>query len=329
MDNNLFNGGMFRYKEIPFSTVSNKVVDDMNLSCTAKGLYLIIQRNITIPNYTLYKTTLKEKSGLGAKAFDKVWKELKEKGYLIQERHRDKETRKFYYIYDLLEEPNILRASMTKVKAAKSNNSAHIPKSGVTENDNHETGGMVLNTPILNHIHPACTAEGGKSNNTVYTTTTLLEEMSNKKFFESFKETPQKIQTEFCLKKIKSFLDKGLSEEAIECAINDAMMTTNGDFNVKYLCSILQRYLDNKIITAKDIEEDKNKFIQAKRNDDIKSKEAKKEKIRAKNLEKAKSTKGDVKKNTWGFENQREYDFEDLERKLLGWDKEVNNDIDI
>ena len=89
------NGGIFRSKEVPFSQISNKVVDDENLSCIAKGLYLIIQRNITIPNFVLYKSMLKEKSGLGAKAFDKVWKELKEKGYLIQERHRDKKTRKF------------------------------------------------------------------------------------------------------------------------------------------------------------------------------------------------------------------------------------------
>ena len=52
-DNSL--NGAFRRRTVPFTQVSNSALEDKTLSLKAKGLYSIIQRYITIPNFILYK----------------------------------------------------------------------------------------------------------------------------------------------------------------------------------------------------------------------------------------------------------------------------------
>ena len=98
------NGGMFKKKKVKFAQVSNLALRDENLSLKAKGLYSMIQSYITIENFTLYKNTLikqcKDKEG----SFNTAWKELKDNGYLVQEKKRTSNG-SFYYEYDLLDEP--------------------------------------------------------------------------------------------------------------------------------------------------------------------------------------------------------------------------------
>lgn len=96
--------GSFKPKRIYFSQVSNTALRDNNLSLKSKGLYALIQSYITIENFTLYKNTLKKNCCEGNKAFESAWKELKDKGYLIQERHQNTDGT-FYYLYDLLDVP--------------------------------------------------------------------------------------------------------------------------------------------------------------------------------------------------------------------------------
>jgi hypothetical protein len=95
--------GKFKKKKVKFSQVSNVALHDSSLSLKAKGLYSIIQSYITLDNFVLYKRTLKKSCKGGEKIFEGAWKELRDKGYLIQEKHNSKEG--FYYIYDLLDEP--------------------------------------------------------------------------------------------------------------------------------------------------------------------------------------------------------------------------------
>lgn len=111
----MIKNGSFRSKCIPFSQISNAILDDINLSLKSKGLYCIIQRYITIPNFTLYKSHLMSICCEGEKAFESTWKELKEKGYLKIYKCRDKETNTFYYEYDLLDESNISIPSIMNV----------------------------------------------------------------------------------------------------------------------------------------------------------------------------------------------------------------------
>ena len=94
--------GRFKKKKAYFSQVSNTALRDNTLSLKAKGLYALIQSYITLEDFILYKTTLKKQCIEGKTSFGCAWKELKDKGYLLQERHSTEEG-KFYYEYELLD----------------------------------------------------------------------------------------------------------------------------------------------------------------------------------------------------------------------------------
>jgi len=95
--------GKFRRKKKNFSSVPNSVARDKNLSCKAKGLYLMIESYINIPNYELHKWYLISQCKEGQKAFNSMWKELKDAGYLKVYRVPSGENGKFVYEYELLE----------------------------------------------------------------------------------------------------------------------------------------------------------------------------------------------------------------------------------
>ena len=95
-------GRISKRKEVPFSQVSNQALRDKTLSLRAKGLYALIQSYITIPNFALYKQTLINMSIEGKDAFESAWKELKNRGYLVQIRGKNAEG-KFIYEYELLD----------------------------------------------------------------------------------------------------------------------------------------------------------------------------------------------------------------------------------
>lgn len=93
----------FKKKVNKFTQISNQVLLDDRLSLKAKGLYSMIQHYITIPDFVLYLNTLKKGIKEGNHTFNSAWKELKDLGYLIQERKRDTESGKFYYEYELVD----------------------------------------------------------------------------------------------------------------------------------------------------------------------------------------------------------------------------------
>lgn len=95
-------GRISKRKEVPFSQVSNQALRDKTLSLRAKGLYALIQSYITIPDFVLYKQTLINMSIEGKDAFESAWKELKNRGYLVQIRGKNTEG-KFIYEYELLD----------------------------------------------------------------------------------------------------------------------------------------------------------------------------------------------------------------------------------
>lgn len=97
--------GSFRKKKVYFTQVSNTALRDKNLSLQARGLYAIIQSYITIENFTLYKNHLIKESGLSENTFDKYWKELKDKGYLVQYKFYDYGSKGAKYEYELLDIP--------------------------------------------------------------------------------------------------------------------------------------------------------------------------------------------------------------------------------
>ena len=95
--------GQIRKKRKSFAQVSNTALMDQNLSLKAKGLYALIESLISIPNFTLYKSTLFKYTKEGTDAFESAWKELKKAGYLVQEKIQTHKG--FIYEYDLLDTP--------------------------------------------------------------------------------------------------------------------------------------------------------------------------------------------------------------------------------
>jgi hypothetical protein len=120
--------GFFRNK-VPFVPISQVVAKDKEISLKAKGLYLLIQSYITIPNFKLYKSYLMSVCVEGQCSFDSAWNELKEKGYLKIYKIAKSDSKGFYYEYELLDtaEPDtpaliVIRKDGTIVEKEQENN---------------------------------------------------------------------------------------------------------------------------------------------------------------------------------------------------------------
>lgn len=87
-----------------FVQIQNSILLNDDLSISAKGLFCIIASVINIPNYKLKKNAIQKASKMGKDAFNRVWSELKTKGFLIQKECRD-DHGLIYYEYELLDEP--------------------------------------------------------------------------------------------------------------------------------------------------------------------------------------------------------------------------------
>ena len=94
--------GFFRGKS-GFTVVQNGIVRDKNVSMKAKGLYLIIQSYITMPDKKWRKTEFQKMVKEGEKAFESAWNELKSAGYLKIHMYSNGLT--WSVEYDLLDEP--------------------------------------------------------------------------------------------------------------------------------------------------------------------------------------------------------------------------------
>ena len=99
--------GAFRKKKTSFVQVSNVALRDETLSLKAKGLLALIESYLSLDNFVLYKQFLINKSKDGETAFRSAWKELKDKGYLIQYKLQNEETKQFYYEYEVCDNPHV------------------------------------------------------------------------------------------------------------------------------------------------------------------------------------------------------------------------------
>lgn len=96
--------GFFRSKK-GFTVVQNEITRDAKISLKAKGLYLVIQAYISIPNKKWTKEDFRNLTKEGKKAFDSAWKELKDFGYLKV--HFMPDNGKWQTEYELLDEPDL------------------------------------------------------------------------------------------------------------------------------------------------------------------------------------------------------------------------------
>ena len=93
--------GQFRKKR-GFTAVQNAVAKNTDISLKAKGLYLLIQAFITMPDVSWKKSDFEAMCREGTKAFNSAWDELKNKGYLHV--HIYTENGVFRNEYELLDE---------------------------------------------------------------------------------------------------------------------------------------------------------------------------------------------------------------------------------
>lgn len=96
--------GFFRSKK-GFTVVQNEITRDTHISLKAKGLYLVIQAYISMPDKKWTKEDFRNLTKEGKKAFDSTWKELKDFGYLKV--HFMPDNGKWQAEYELLNEPDL------------------------------------------------------------------------------------------------------------------------------------------------------------------------------------------------------------------------------
>ncbi|MBW9157220.1 hypothetical protein [Clostridium tagluense] len=82
-----------------FTKINNSIIFDEDLSLEALGLYAKLQYLSTIDNFSIHREHIKSISGYGETAFRRVWKELKSKGVLIENRTSNKG--RYEYTYTL------------------------------------------------------------------------------------------------------------------------------------------------------------------------------------------------------------------------------------
>lgn len=128
--------GRFRRKKTSFTATSNKVLFDTNLDMDTKTLHNMITYYISIPEFTLYKAHLQKQSGAGQRAFNRMWKQLKDNGYLVQYKFKD-EKGTFYYEYELFDEPTAPEVQNVYVEYEQEKNPevrfAHVGDAGMDD----------------------------------------------------------------------------------------------------------------------------------------------------------------------------------------------------
>ncbi len=105
--------------EVPFTQVSNKVIRDDDLGAIALAIYTYI-RSHNLAVYKIYKKNVQKRfSELSRGAFDRGWKELVTKGWLLSKRVKDDKGKFTQWQHDIyLDNPNIeLNMSNGKVIA--------------------------------------------------------------------------------------------------------------------------------------------------------------------------------------------------------------------
>ena len=298
--------GQFRKKKIYFTQVSNVALRDSSLSLKAKGLYSLIQSYLTIEDFTLYKNTLKKHLKEGEKAFESTWKELKDAAYLIQYRLQDPKTKQFYYEYELLDEPNYELAN-------KIHNSQNRKKQE-EKSHTYQKGGMgeknkkAIHTKREGMDNGYSGKVGGYNNtDTIYTdlTNTISSSCSTPSIeilYKTFEETFNKKPSSYMKNKLLNFIDQTnlnfVFEVLIYCLEHNAKSPA-------YLFKTLEKLISKNITTVELFNKSVNNHYKEIENKKKSSKQ------KTNNDRKTPSRKVNF--------TQREYDYDDLEKNLLGW----------
>ena len=191
--------GRIRKKYYNFAAVSNEILRRRDVSLKAKGLYSLIQSFITIPDYVVYKSVLRDHyCGEGKSAFDSAWNELKKIGYLKQYRMTD-EKNHFYYEYELLD---TVETDVSSQKISSSI-STHINSLKSPVSDFRVPGNPESEIPVSESPNP-----DKKDTNNIYTRKKdLKKNYSAKAYFETEEKWMNYVESLWMEDQKKSFID--------------------------------------------------------------------------------------------------------------------------
>ena len=255
--------GFFKNK-VPFVPISQVVAKDKELSLKAKGLYLLIQSYITIPNFKLYKSYLMSVCVEGQCSFDSAWNELKEKGYLKIYKVAKSDAKGFYYEYELLDaaEPDtpaliVIRKDGTIVDKEQENNDNPIEIVEQPEETTDESVSSVIEHTEKKEIQEE---NSENSNKESYDYQTTVEKVNNQIGYDDAVELYKMLNSQYSDNAIKMIsVLRDIIVEILLCK-KDTIYIAGENRNIDMVKAIFKKitssHIDNVITTCAEVFKD-------------------------------------------------------------------------
>lgn len=255
--------GFFRNK-VPFVPISQVVAKDKELSLKAKGLYLLIQSYITIPNFKLYKSYLMSVCVEGQCSFDSAWNELKEKGYLKIYKIAKSDAKGFYYEYELLDaaEPDtpaliVIRKDGTIVDKEQENNDNPIEIVEQPEETTDESVSSVIEHTEKKEIQEENSENSDKES---YDYQTTVEKVNNQIGYDDAVELYKMLNSQYSDNAIKMIsVLRDIIVEILLCK-KDTIYIAGENRNIDMVKAIFKKitssHIDNVITTCAEVFKD-------------------------------------------------------------------------
>ena len=279
-------------KKTNYVVMNKEALENINLSWKAKGLLVYL---LSLPdNWQIYIDELSSHAKDGIDSTSSAIKELINNGYITRERNRDEKGRLRNYDYTVHEVPKSINSGDNEPKVEKP--ILEKPRQGKPILEKRQ---LLNNNKLNNNLN--------------------LEEEENQRVevadevIKNYKDCiSQKITTAELeiLSRLQDEMGKDLLIKAIQIALQK-----NGK-NLGYIKTVLTDWKSKSLRTEDEVNLYLAKWI-------TKNQRAKEN--REKQIEKRADNKNYGKKvNTFNDYPQRDYDYNELERRLLGLDKEGN-----
>lgn len=217
-----------------FTTVDNAVLNNVNLSWKAKGLFVYLWSQAD--EWDFYETEVVKHSTDGLSSLKSGLKELEEQGYLKRERQRD--------------------------------DKGHFKENNWILSENPILENHMLDNPILENSTLTNTNNNNTNNNNNNITTTTTEPTEIGSIYE-FWESNVGSLSPYLYEEIQAIYDdwKEVSKQPKEMILESIKMALDkGVRNISYIKTILKRWYDNRIYNIEDLKADQERFEKNKEN---------------------------------------------------------------
>lgn len=249
--------GFFRNKTA-FVPIPQVIAKDKELSLKAKGLYLLIQSYITIPNFKLYKSYLMSACIEGQCSFDSAWNELKNKGYLKIFKIAKADTKGFYYEYDLLDTAEPDTPSLTVVRRDGTIAEKTQENNDISEETTEENGSSVIEHTEKEKLQEELSENSIEESSGDYKNT--LEKVNNQIGYNDAVELHKMLDSEYSDNAIKMLsVLRDIIVEILLCK-KDTIYIAGENRNIDMVKAIFKKitssHIDNVITTCAEVFKD-------------------------------------------------------------------------